>query len=330
MTFRVLSSGEETMHMHEAQYQLIIVGGGPAGLSAGLYAARSRLKALLIEKGMVGGQVLITNQVDNYPGFVEGIQGFDLMEKMAAHAERFGLQKEYAAIASLELEGAVKTVRLENGEVRTAGTVILCTGARPRRLGVPGEEAFAGRGVSYCATCDGPLYRNQDIAVIGGGNTAVQEALHLTKFANKVTVIHRRDTLRATKVLQERAFADPKIDFFWNTRVKEIRGDSQGVDSLLLAHEDNTESVLRVGGVFSLIGIVPNNELLPQDQLELDKAGFVITDADMATSLPGVFAAGDIRSKHFRQIINAAGEGVVAELAAEQYLTGLDLDFSQP
>ncbi len=189
-------------------YQLIIIGGGPTGLTAGLYAARGRIKALLIEKGATGGQVLLTDWVDNYPGFKDGISGFDLVEKMTEHADRFDLEKRFAAVSSLDLKGETKTVFLENGESLTAQAIIISTGARPRPLDVPGEKEFAGLGVSYCATCDGPFYRNREIAVVGGGNTAIQEAIHLTKFADKVTIIHRRDELRATKILQEKAFAN--------------------------------------------------------------------------------------------------------------------------
>ena len=306
--------------MQQAQYQLIIVGGGPAGLTAGLYAARGRLKVLLIEKGAAGGQVLVTDWVDNYPGFVEGVSGFDLIDKMTTHADRFGLEKKFAAITSLQLDGDIKTVTLENSEVFTAKTIILSTGAKPRKLKVAGENEFSGRGVSYCATCDGPFYRNQEIAIVGGGNTAIQDALHLTKFATKVTIIHRRGELRATKILQEKAFCNQKIDFLWNTQVKEIRGDRTGVVELLLSHHDGDESILKVTGIFILIGITPNNEILPLDQLRTDETGFIVTDQEMATTIPGVYAAGDIRSKRSRQIINAAGEGAVAELSAERYL----------
>ena len=307
----------------QADYQLIIVGGGPAGLTAGMYAARGRLKALLLEKGATGGQVLVTDWVDNYPGFAEGISGFELMDKMTVHADRFGLEKRFATVSSLDLAGEIKTINLEDGDALTSKTVILCTGAKPRKIGVPGEEELQGKGVSYCATCDGPFYRNQEIAVVGGGNTAIQEAIHLTKFASKVTVIHRRDKLRATKILQEKAFAEEKIDFLWNARVSEIVGGANGVESLNIAYNDGSSSTLPVTGIFILIGVVPNNEVLPLDQLKTDEGGFIITDAEMQTGLPGVFAAGDIRSKNFRQIVNAAGEGAVAELSAEQYLGNL-------
>ncbi len=308
--------------MNKPDYQLIIVGGGPAGLTAGMYAARGRIKTLLIEKGAVGGQVLVTDWVDNYPGFNDGVAGFELMDKMVAHADRFGLEKKFAAVELLDLKGDIKTITLDSGEQLSAQTVILCTGAKPRKIAVPGEEELQGKGVSYCATCDGPFYRDQEIAVVGGGNTAIQEAVHLTKFVRKVTVIHRRDSLRATAILQEKAFAEDKIDFIWNAHVKEIVGGADGVESLRITHNDGSTSTLSVTGIFILIGVVPNNEALPLDQLKTDEGGFVVTDSEMCTSLPGVYAAGDIRSKNSRQIINAAGEGSTAELSAEHYLGG--------
>ncbi|RUM33544.1 MAG: thioredoxin-disulfide reductase, partial [Desulfobulbus sp.] len=310
--------------MQQADYQLIIVGGGPAGLTAGLYAARARLKALLLEKGATGGQVLITDWVDNYPAFPEGVNGFDLIDKMTAHVDRFDLEKKFSTVTSLDLAQDVKTLFLENGEQLTGQTVIICTGAKPRKIGVKGEEELRGKGVSYCATCDGPFYRNQEIAVVGGGNTAIQEAIHLTKFASKITVIHRRDELRATKILQEKAFAEKKIDFLWNAEVSEIVGGKTGVESLKIAHKDGTTSSLPVTGIFILIGIEPNNEILPLEQLVTDDNGFIVTDTEMCTNLPGVYAAGDIRSKKSRQIINAAGEGATAELSAEYYLGHLE------
>jgi len=306
--------------MQQVNYQLIIVGGGPAGLTAGMYAARGRLKALLLEKGALGGQVLVTDWVDNYPGFAEGISGFELMDKMSAHADRFGVEKKFANVTALDLKRETKILTLEDGEQLTSRTIILCTGARPRKIDVPGEEELQGKGVSYCATCDGPFYREQEIAVVGGGNTAIQEALHLTKFASKVTVIHRRDELRATKILQEKAFAEPKIEFLWNAGVNEIVGGEHGVKSLNIVFTDGSTTRLPVTGIFILIGVVPNNEVLPLDQLETDDSGFIVTDTEMQTTLPGVFAAGDIRSKNFRQIVNAAGEGATAELSAEHYL----------
>ena len=306
--------------MQKADYQLIIIGGGPAGLTAGLYAARARIKTVLVEKGTLGGQVLTTDWIENYPGVVDGETGFDMTEKWTAQANRFGLETKYATIVSMDLKDAVKTLHLENGERLTTETVIICTGGSPGKLGIPGEKEFTGKGVSYCATCDGPFYKDLEIAVVGGGNTAIQEALHLTKFASKVTVIHRRDKLRATKIVQEKAFADTKIEFIYNARVVAITGGEKGVELLQLEHNDGSASSLPVAGVFVLIGVVPNNGMLPLDDLEVDEWGFIVTDTEMRTRLPGVFAAGDIRSKSFRQIINAAGEGATAELSAEHYL----------
>ena len=309
--------------MESTQYQLIILGGGPAGLTAGLYASRARLKALMLEKGAVGGQVLSTDQVDNYPGFTDGLGGFELIDKMSTHAERFGLETQIGNVLSIDIDGEIKTLNLEDGASLSCQALIICTGARPRGLDVPGETEFADKGVSYCATCDAPFYRNQEIAVVGGGNTAIQEALHLTKFADKVTVIHRRDELRATEILQEKAFANDKIEICWNSVVESIEGGSTGVEQLRLRNTDGEISALPVTGVFILVGVIPNNDALAIDQLKTNAAGFVETDQEMCTSLPGVMAAGDIRAKKFRQIVNAAGEGAVAELSAEEYLGGL-------
>lgn len=291
-------------------------------MTAGLYAARARLKAVMLEKGAIGGQVLTTDWIDNYPGFPDGISGFDLIDKMAAQAARFGLETKFAPVAGLDLSGPIKKIFLEDGEELTCQALILSTGARPNPLGIPGEAELTGKGVSYCATCDGPFYRDQEIVVMGGGDTAVQEAVHLTKFASRVTVIHRRDTLRATKVLQEKAFAEDKVHFIWNTVATAING-TDGVESISLRDRDGRESELAATGVFILIGTIPNNETLPLAQLGADKDGFILTDAEMRTRIPGVMATGDIRSKAVRQVVNAAGEGAVATIAAEKYLSEL-------
>ncbi len=311
--------------MKDTDYQLIIIGGGPAGLTAGLYASRARLNAVLIEKGVMGGQVLATDWVDNYPGFIEGIGGFELVEKLQAHATRFGLNSKIANVATLELQDPKKTISLENGEKLTAQTVIICTGARPGKLGIPGEKELAGKGVSYCATCDAPFYREQEVAIIGGGDTAIQEALHLTKFASKVSVIHRRGELRATKILQEKAFENQKIEFILNAEATSIGGGTGGVEKVVLKHRDGQQSQLDVSGVFIFIGTIPNNEVLPLDQINTDEFGFIVTNIEMETNLKGVYAAGDICSKRSRQIVNAAGEGAVAQLSAEHYLSNLDI-----
>ncbi|MDH3390571.1 MAG: thioredoxin-disulfide reductase [Desulfobulbaceae bacterium] len=309
--------------MANTDYQLIILGGGPAGLTAGLYAARDRLQVMLVEKGVVGGQVLVTDWIDNYPGFPEGISGFDLVEKMAAQAKRFELETKNANVVKVELAEAKKKLILESGGELTCQALIICTGARPNKLGMPGEEEFTGKGVSFCGTCDGPFFRDQEIIVVGGGDTAVQEADFLTKFASKVTVVHRRDELRATKVLQEKAFANERIEFIWNSKVVAIEGEKE-VERVRIRNNNGEESEIAVSGVFILIGTIPNNEMLPLEQLGADEYGFIITDAEMRTKVDGVMAAGDIRSKKVRQVINAAGEGAVAAIAAEHYLNKLD------
>lgn len=304
-------------------YQLVILGGGPAGLSAGLYAARARLDHVLIEKGATGGQVLLTDWVDNYPGFPDGLTGFELVDRMTQHAKRFDLNSELACVTKVDLsDQRKKALHLEDGGVVTCDALIICTGASANTINVPGELELRGKGVSYCGTCDAPFYRNMHVAVIGGGNTAIQEAEYLTKFASKVTVIHRRDSLRATKIIQEIAFANEKIEFLWNKRVTGIDGTS-GVECLQLLDNDGTTSTLDVQGVFVLIGVTPNNSALPLDVLKADKWGFIPTDIETRTSVPGVMAAGDICSKDVRQIVNAAGEGAVAVLAAEKYLQSL-------
>jgi thioredoxin reductase (NADPH) len=309
--------------MANTDYQLIILGGGPAGLTAGLYAARDRMQAVLVEKGVVGGQVLVTDWIDNYPGFPEGISGFDLIEKMAAQAKRFELETKNANVVKVELTETKKKLILESGEELTCQALIICTGARPNKLGIPGEQELTGKGVSFCATCDGPFFRDQEILVVGGGDTAVQEADFLTKFASKVTVIHRRDELRATKVLQERAFANEKIEFLWNSNVVAIEGEKE-VELVRVRNNNGEESEIAARGIFILIGTIPNNEILPMEQLGSDEFGFVITDDDMRTKVGGVMAAGDIRSKTVRQVVNAAGEGAVAAIAAEHFLNKLD------
>ncbi len=309
--------------MATTDYQLIILGGGPAGLTAGLYAARDRLKVLLLEKGAMGGQVLVTDWIDNYPGFPEGLSGSDLAGKMAAQAARFELETKIGNVVKVELSETVKRLTLESGEEITSQALIICTGARPNKLSVPGEEELTGRGVSYCATCDGPFFRDQDILVVGGGDTAIQEADFLTRFARNVRVVHRRDSLRATKVLQEKAFNNERIEFIWNSNVTAIEGGRE-VERIRLRDNDGRETEIAASGIFILIGTIPNSEVFPLEQLGADKYGFIITDEEMRTRVPGVMAAGDIRSKSVRQVINGAGEAAVAAIAAENYLSGLE------
>lgn len=306
--------------MSNHDYHLIIIGGGPAGLTAGIYAARAMLDAVLLEKGAPGGQVMTTDWIDNYPGFPKGVSGFDLAEQMEAQAKRFDLQVKVATVTKMDLVGPTKTIFLEDGSSLTCRAVLIATGARPNQLGIPGEAQLTGRGVSYCATCDAPFYKGKTVAVIGGGNSAVQEAIYLTKFADKVFVVHRRDSLRATKIVQEKAFANDKIEFILDTVPTEVVGDENGVTALGLQNTKTEEtSSLKLDGVFVLIGIRPNMEMLPLDQLDNDQ-GFIHTNTEMETSQPGVFAAGDIIYKNFRQVANAVGEGCTAALSAEEYL----------
>ncbi|HFC98497.1 MAG TPA: thioredoxin-disulfide reductase [Thermosulfurimonas dismutans] len=298
---------------------LVIVGGGPAGLTAYIYAARARLRTLLVEKFSPGGQILNTDRVENYPGFPEGISGAELMERFLAQARNLGLEPLLDEATGLTQDGDLYLVHLGSGETLVSPTVIVATGAGPRRLGVPGERELTGKGVSYCATCDGPFFRDEVVAVVGGGNTAVQESVFLTRFARKVYLIHRRDQLRATRILQERAFANPKIEFVWNSVVTEILGEDRVQGVRIKNVKTDEERVLEVGGVFIFIGIQPHTEWL-EGVLALDEGGFIITDAEMRTSLPGVFAAGDVRAKSCRQIVTAVGDGATAAYMAELYL----------
>ena len=297
---------------------LVIIGGGPAGLTAGIYAARSRLEVILLEKLVAGGQIMTTDQVENYPGFPEGVSGFELADRMKRQAEKFGLKIQNKDVSRLELYPERKLVVTENETFETR-TLILTTGATPQRLEIEGESLLTGRGVSYCATCDGPFFKDQEVAVIGGGDTAVEEAIFLTRFAGRVYLIHRRDELRATKLLQERALAEEKISFIWDTVPTRIAGET-GVEGLDLRNVKSGETTyLPINGVFVFVGYIPNSDLV-RGQVNLDDRGFVITGNNMETSIPGVFAAGDIRSKLLRQVSTAVGEGATASFAAEKYI----------
>lgn len=300
---------------------LIIIGAGPAGLTAGLYAARARLKTLMLERLSPGGQVLMTDWVENYPGFPDGISGFDLMDKMRRQAEKFGLDIKSTEVSRLDVLKEKQILATDNGNLESKAIILAC-GATPQRLGIEGESLLTGKGVSYCATCDGPFYREQEVAVIGGGDTAVEEALFLTKFASKIYLVHRRDKLRATKLLQERAWEEEKIEIIWDSIPKTIVGEA-GVEGIDLKNvKTGEESHLPVQGVFVFIGYRPNNELV-KGVLECDERGFVVTSNNMETSETGIFAAGDITSKLLRQISTAVGDGATAAFAAERYLESL-------
>ncbi|MBE9501605.1 MAG: thioredoxin-disulfide reductase [Dehalococcoidia bacterium] len=300
-------------------YDVIIIGGGPAGLSAGLYAARASLSTLLIEKGILGGQIANVEHVENYPGFPEGISGFQLGQAMHQQATKYGLETVAAEVTAIELAEKGKVVKTTEGEY-LAKVLIMATGAEPNRLGVPGEERLLGHGVSYCATCDGPLFRDKVVAVIGGGDSAVEEGLILTRFASKVILIHRRDQLRASKLHQQRAFANQKMEFLWDTVAEEIIGDDKVKGLSLRNVKTGEKSTLEVSGVFIYVGLHPNTEFL-RGLLRLDAQGHIVINEEMQTEIAGIFAAGDIRQNSPRQVITAAGDGATASLSAEKFLS---------
>ena len=306
-------------------YDVIILGAGPAGLAAGLYAGRSRLSTLIIEKGKDGGQIAITDEIENYPGqIVEGESGPSLIERMTEQAEKFGAERVSDIINEVELEGEVKKLKSAKAEY-LGKSVIIATGAFPRPIGCKGEAEFMGKGVSYCATCDANFFEDFEVFVVGGGDSAVEEALYLTKFARKVTIIHRRDELRAAKSIQEKAFANDKVEFFWDTVVEELHGD--GILSGMTVKNVKTGELRRVDadeedgmfGVFGFIGTIPNSKLF-EGIIEMDR-GYIKTDDDMKTNIPGVYAAGDIRVKSLRQVVTAAADGAIAATQAEKFIS---------
>jgi thioredoxin reductase (NADPH) len=304
--------------------EVIIIGSGPAGYTAAIYAARANLKPLVIASSVeAGGELMKTTEVENYPGFPEGIQGPELMIKMQEQAERFGAEIVLDDVTSLDLSGEVKTVTLGNGDVHEALTVIFATGSAYRKLGIADEDRMSGHGVSWCATCDGFFFRKKTIAVVGGGDSAMEEATFLTKFADKVYLIHRGDSLRASKVMQERAEADPKIEFLFNKTVEHIYGDELVTGIGIVDTKDGSETTLDVSGLFIAIGADPRTHLV-HGQLDLTTFGTIAVDGRTSrTNLPGVFAAGDVIDPTYRQAVTAAGSGTVAALDAEHYLAAL-------
>lgn len=304
--------------------QVIIIGSGPAGYTAAIYAARASLNPLLIASSVeAGGELMKTTEVENYPGFADGIQGPELMAQMLAQAEKFGTEVIYDDVVQLELEGEVKRVHLGNGDVHEALTVIFATGSAYRKLGIEDETRLSGHGVSWCATCDGFFFRQKTIAVVGGGDSAMEEATFLTKFADKVYVVHRKDSLRASKAMQERAFANDKIEFLWNKEVAHIYGDELVTGIGVVDTVDGTETTIDLSGLFVAIGADPRTHLV-HGQLELTPAGTIAVDGRTSrTSLPGVFAAGDVIDPTYRQAVTAAASGTVAALDAEHYLAAL-------
>jgi thioredoxin reductase (NADPH) len=301
-------------------YDVIIIGGGPAGLTAGLYTSRARLNSLLIEKGITGGQINNTNWIENYPGFLESIDGFELGNLMLQQATKFGLEITTAEVTGVEVNDEIKTVNTTEGDF-SAKTLIIAGGSKRNKLDVPGEEEYSGRGVSYCATCDAPLFSGKPVAVVGGSDSAVTEALHLAEFASKVVLIHRRDELRAVGITRERVMADERVEILWNSTVGAVEGDVF-VEKLKLNNVTTGEkSTLEVSGLFVSIGFQPDTEYL-KGVVSLDPVGHIITNEKMETDVPGVFAAGDIRVNSAKQAITAAGDGATAAVYAQRYLTG--------
>ncbi len=300
------------------EYEVIIIGGGPAGLTAGIYTSRAGLRTLLIETALSGGQMTTTEMIENYPGFPQGITGDELGRLMEEQAKRFGLNLINQEVLEVRLEGEKKIVRTYESEY-ISKTLIISSGTEYRRLGIPGEETFIGKGVSFCATCDGAFFKDSRIVVVGGGDSALTEAIFLTKFAKEVTIIHRRDALRATKIYQDRALANPKIKFLWNSVVREVKGDKM-VQSIVVKNVKNGElKEFETEGVFLFVGLSPRTQFL-KNIVEMDKEGYILTNGNGETSVRGIFAAGDCRKKLLRQISTAVGDGATAAFAAEKFL----------
>jgi len=299
-------------------YDLIIIGGGPAGLTAGIYAQRMKLKTVLLEKEGLGGQIALSDIIENYPGF-PSISGMELMQKFEGHAKGLGLEIKLTTVEGISLDGNWRVVKTHEGEL-LAKAIIIATGAKPRKIGVPGEKEFLGKGVSYCATCDGPFFRNQKVVVVGGGDTAVKEAVFLAKLAKKVSIVHRRDQLRAEKILQEKVLNTPNIEVFWSHMLKEIKG-SKTVEGVFLEDmKTNSRKYVEAEGVFVFVGINPTTDFA---DVEKDEKGFIETNERMETSVKGIYAAGDCRVTPLKQVSTAVGDGAIAAYAAESYIEEL-------
>lgn len=299
-------------------YDVIVIGGGPGGYTAALYAARANLSVAILEKLSPGGQMGTTDVIDNYPGFPQGVNGFELAMQMKEGAERFGAQTQLAEVTQVELAGQVKTIHTSGGDYQ-ARTVVLATGAHPRELGLPGERELRGRGVSYCATCDGMFYRGKTVVVVGGGNTAVSDVLYLSRLCEKVYLVHRRDTLRASKVYLDPLQKAENVEFVWDSEVKQLLRDQAVTGVRVRNKKTGEERDISCDGVFVAVGYLPNTELY-RGQVELDEAGYVLADETTQTNLPGVFAVGDLRKKPLRQVVTAASDGAVAAHFIEEYL----------
>ncbi|CAM4327728.1 MULTISPECIES: thioredoxin-disulfide reductase [Jeotgalicoccus] len=302
-------------------YDVVIIGAGPAGMTAAVYASRAELKTVMLERGVPGGQMANTEEVENFPGF-SMITGPELSSKMFEHSQKFGAEYKYGDIKSVELDGDIKILKTSSEDIHTK-SVIVATGAEYKTIGVPGEDLLRGRGVSYCAVCDGAFFKERELVVIGGGDSAVEEGVFLTKYASKVTIVHRRDELRAQKILQDRAFKNEKIDFIWDTELQSINGDSR-VESVTLKNKNTGETYdFNADGVFIYIGMLPLTAPF-KDLGILNEEGYIVTNEEMETEIPGIFAAGDVREKSLRQIVTATGDGSLAAQNAQGYLEKLE------
>lgn len=301
-------------------YDVVIIGGGPAGMTAGIYSARAGYKTLILETGAPGGQASTTEIIENYPGFPGGVSGPELMMKFYEQAVNLGVEMIFQNVTGIEAEGSLKKVFADENVYETR-SIIIASGARPKILGVNGEGKFRGKGVSYCATCDGFFFKDKEVAVVGGGDTAVEEALYLSKICNKVTIIHRRDQLRATKIVQDRAMKNEKISFIWDSVVDEIIGDEKVSEVSLHNVKTQEKQALKVDGVFVFVGYIPNTDYLPA-ALKVNDRGYVLTDEYLQTNIPGVFAVGDVRQKNLRQVATAVGDGALVITGLEKYLAG--------
>lgn len=303
--------------------KVVIIGSGPAGLTAALYAARANLEPLVVRGLQPGGLITTTNEVENYPGFVDSIGGFDLANTMEQQAVKFGAQTHDAIITDVDLSQRPFTLTTDSGETMSAETVIIATGASPRKMGVPGEEVLANRGVSYCATCDGFFFRNKRVVVVGGGDSALEEGMFLTRYVSELVLVHRRDSLRASAIMQERAFANPKMRFVWDSVVEEVLGEERVTGVRIRNRTTNESTILETDGVFPYIGHVPNSQLF-EGKLAMDENGYLLTDNRRRTNVPGVFAAGDVVDHIYRQAVTAAGEGCQAAMEAIWFLAEQD------
>ncbi|SOC43057.1 thioredoxin-disulfide reductase [Ureibacillus acetophenoni] len=307
--------------IEENIYDVAIIGAGPAGMTAAVYTSRANLSTIMLERGVPGGQIANTEEVENYPGY-EKILGPDLSNKMFEHAKKFGAKYAYGDIKEIIDNGNYNIIKSENKEIK-ARAIIIATGAEYKKLGVPGESELGGRGVSYCAVCDGAFFKQRELLVIGGGDSAVEEGVFLTRYASKVTIVHRRDKLRAQKILQDRAFINEKIDFIWNHTVKEIHEENGKVSSVTLVNtEDGTEQQIKADGIFVYVGMVPLTKPFTNLGI-LNERGYIVTNEKMETNIPGIFAAGDVREKSLRQIVTATNDGSIAAQSVQQYVEGL-------